>query len=95
MPATLKDIRSFSHFAEQQLSSADPEPSIDELFDMWRAANPPANELAESVNAVKAAIAEMEAGDNGIPAHEHLARLRSKFRPRILHVRGPGQDLIR
>ena len=38
--------------------------ALDELFDMWRAANPPADELARSVAAVKAALVDMEAGDN-------------------------------
>jgi len=83
MQTTHQDIRSFAYFAEQQLSRGDSELGIDELFDMWRAANPPADELARSVSAVKAAIADMEGGDIGIPADEHLARLRSKFN--ILH----------
>ena len=57
MPTTQQEIHSFAHFAEQQLSSGDAEFSIDELFDMWRAANPMADELAQSVSSVKAAIA--------------------------------------
>jgi hypothetical protein len=76
---THQDIQSFAQFAEQQLSKGGSELSIDELFDMWRAANPSAEELVKSVVAVKAALADMEAGDTGIPADEHLARLRSKF----------------
>jgi hypothetical protein len=79
---TQQDIQSFAQFAEQELSKGGSEPSIDELFDLWRAANPSAKELAESVNAVKAALVDMEAGDTGIPADEHLARLRAKFKVR-------------
>jgi hypothetical protein len=80
MPTTDQDIRSFAHFAEQHLSSGDSDLSIDELFDMWRAANPSANELAESVSSVKAAIVDMEAGDIGVPADEHLARMPTRLR---------------
>ena len=80
MLTTEQDIRNFAQFAEQQLESGSSELTVDELFDMWRAANPPADELAQSVAAVKAALVDMEAGDMGIPADEHLAGLRSKFR---------------
>ena len=35
--------------------------------------------MAESVAAVKASLADMEVGDEGIPADVHLARLRTKY----------------
>lgn len=76
---TEQDIRNFARFAEQHLSRGGSELSIDELFAMWRAANLSADELAQSVAAVNAALVDMEAGDTGTPADEHLARLRSKF----------------
>ncbi len=74
-----EDIQSFAKFASQQLSDSDSELTIDELFDMWRAENPSGEELGESVVAVKAALRDMEAGDTGIPADEHLAQLRNRF----------------
>jgi len=74
-----QDIQSFAKFARQQLSDSDSKLTIDELFDMWRAENPSSEELVESVVAVKSALREMEAGDTGIPADEHLAQLRNTF----------------
>lgn len=78
MSTTQHDVREFAQFAERQLSSG-PELTIDELFDMWRAAHPPAEDLVESVAAVKAALVDMEAGDKGVSADERLAGLRSRF----------------
>jgi hypothetical protein len=78
MSTTQQDVRDFAQFAERQLSSGRELP-IDELFDMWRAAHPPADELAESVAAVKAALGDMEAGDKGVAVGEHLAGLRDRF----------------
>ena len=80
MSTAEQDIRDFAQFAEQQFSSGGAELTVDELFDMWRAANPPADELAHNVAAVKASLVDMETGDRGTPADEHLAILRSKFR---------------
>jgi hypothetical protein len=77
---TEQEIEDFARFAKQRLSDGASGRSLDELFDMWRTANPSAEELTESVGAVKAALCDMEAGDTGIPADEHLAQLRSKFR---------------
>ena len=77
--ATQAEIDSFTRFAVQQLSNGGTELSMDELYDRWRSQNPRAEELAESVAAVKAALADMEAGDEGIPADIHLARLRTKY----------------
>ena len=79
MSTTQQDIQSFAQFAEQQLSEGGSERTIDELFDIWRAAKPSGETLAQSVSAVKAALIDMEAGDTGIPVDEHLARLRSRF----------------
>ena len=79
MSTVEQDLRSFWRFAEKQLSDSNSELTIDELFDMWREANRSAEELAQSVVAVKAALRDMEAGDGGIPADEHLAQLRNRF----------------
>lgn len=79
MATTEQEIQSFAAWAREQLANGGSEFTFDELVDRWRALNPPPEELAESVAAVKAALADMEAGDAGIPADEQLARLRRKF----------------
>jgi hypothetical protein len=45
---------------------------MDEVYCLWRAKHPAPAELAESVAAIRAACAEMEAGDNGRPARPAL-----------------------
>ena len=79
MSKTAQDIHNFAQFASRQLSMGGSDLTIDELFVIWRAGTSSADDLAQSVAAVKAALVDMEAGDLGIPADDHLARLRSRF----------------
>jgi hypothetical protein len=64
MPAQLQ-IDSFLAFASSQMKNGGAELSMDELYCLWRAKHPTPTELAESVAALQAAHAEMEAGDGG------------------------------
>lgn len=77
--STRTDLERFHQFATERLDRSDVEPSIDELYQMWRASNPSADELADSVRAVEAALADMASGDAGLPAGEHLAELRRRY----------------
>jgi hypothetical protein len=65
---TKEQIDSFHEFASWQMASGGAELSMDQLYCLWRAKNPTPKELASSVASVKAAHAEMEAGDSGRPA---------------------------
>ena len=67
-----EQIDSFYHFASSQVDNGGAEFSMDELYSLWRAKNPTTAELADSVAAVKAAYAEMQAGDTGRPARAAL-----------------------
>jgi hypothetical protein len=78
--ATREEINSFTRFAIEQLQNGGADRSMDELYDLWRSQHPSSEELLESVAAVRAALADMNNGDKGIPAEEHLARLRSKYK---------------
>jgi hypothetical protein len=69
---TKQQIDSFYQFASSQIDNGGAEWSMDELYCLWRAKNPTPAELAESVAAVRAAYAEMEAGDSGRPARPAL-----------------------
>jgi hypothetical protein len=70
--ATKQQIDSFYEFASSQLDNGGAEFSMDELFCLWRVKHPTPAELSESVAAIRAAYAEMEAGDSGRPARPAL-----------------------
>lgn len=76
---TKAQIDSFYRFALLQIANGRASLSIDDLYELWRVENPLPEELAENIAAVNAALADMAAGDNGIPVDEHLARLRAKY----------------
>ena len=69
---TKQQIDSFLEFASSQIDNGGAELSMDELYCLWRAKQPTPAELAESVAAVRAAYAEMQAGDSGRPARAAL-----------------------
>ena len=77
--ATITQIDSFHQFAVERVSSGDTDLSMDELYELWRLENLPADELAESVAAVRAALGEMQDEDAWIDVDDHLAQLRSKY----------------
>ncbi len=77
--ATITQIESFHQFAVARLNSGDTNLSMDELYEQWRLENLSAEELAESVAAVRAALGEMQNEDAWIDAEDHLAQLRSKY----------------
>ena len=77
--ATKEQLDSFHSFASHQLDTGHNDLSMDELYDLWCCEDLPPEELAESVAAVRAALADMEAGDIGVPVEEHLAQLRTNY----------------
>lgn len=70
--ATKQQIDSFYQFALEQIDDGAVELSIDDLYELWRIANPTDSEREETVAAVKAAYADFEAGDRGQPARQAL-----------------------
>ena len=70
--ATQDQIQSFHDFASAQIANGGAALSMDELYSLWRNKNPTREELLASVDAVKAAIVDMEAGDTGEPARQAL-----------------------
>ena len=69
---TKEQIDSFHLFASSQVDNGGGELSMDELYALWRAKNPAAAELCDSVAAVKEAYPEIEAGETGRPARAAL-----------------------
>lgn len=70
--ASKQQIDSFYEFASVQIDNGGAELSMDELYCLWRAKRPTPAELVDSVAAIRAAYAEMEAGDQGRPARAAL-----------------------
>lgn len=79
MTTTARELESFTQFARGRLGSGDPEPSLDELFDLWRVENPCDTDYAENVAAVAAAIEDFRNGDRGRPAGELSRELREEL----------------
>ncbi len=60
---TLQEINSFHQFATNQLSHEEAaDLSLDEVFDLWRIANPGSTEMAESLASLRRGLADIEAG---------------------------------
>ncbi len=73
IPMTTKEqLDSFYHFAAEHVDDGGAEPSLDELYAIWRARNPSAEELNDNVAAIQAACDDLEAGDTGRPYREVL-----------------------
>ena len=79
MTKTTQELESFTQFAKQQLNSSQPEPSLDELFDLWRLENPSDADRAETIAAVAGAINDFRGGDRGRPAGELTRELRTEL----------------
>lgn len=73
----LQEVENFHMFASSILDHG-AKVSFQQLVELWEAGIVPDDHF-ESVAAVKSALAEMEAGERGIPLEEHLAKLRAKF----------------
>jgi hypothetical protein len=71
------DLLSFKSVIEEQLTG-ETVPTVDEVLARWADENESDEERAATVQAVREALADMEAGDTGIPAREAVAELRRK-----------------
>ena len=73
----VNDLQAFKNFVDAQLAQ-DSVPTLDEVLARWDVENETAEDNASTIQALREALAEMEAGDTGIPVHEALAELRRK-----------------
>jgi hypothetical protein len=76
---TRQEIDSFHQFATSQLDFDEPdELSLDEVFDLWRIANPSSTEMSECVASMRRGMADIEAG-RVFSARAVIAELRGKL----------------
>ena len=60
---TRQEIDSFHQFATSHLEFDEiDELSLDEVFDLWRIANPSSSEMSESLASLRRGLADIEAG---------------------------------
>jgi hypothetical protein len=71
------DLQAFKNFVDEQLAQ-ETVPTVDEVLARWDVENASAGDNVASIQALREALAEMDAGDTGIPVHEALAELRRK-----------------
>jgi hypothetical protein len=75
----INDLIAFKCFIEEQLPRGGAGLTLDEALIRWEHENHTTHEHAASVEAVREALADMRAGDTGIPAHEFLADIRRRY----------------
>ena len=71
------DLHAFKSFIDQQLAG-ESVPTVDEVLARWDSENETEQDRASSVQALREALADMDAGDTGIPLKDALAELRRK-----------------
>ena len=64
------ELLSFHHFVSEQIRLGVPYSSPEEAVEAWRLRNRTPEEMAEDVQAVREALADMAAGDRGRPFEE-------------------------
>jgi hypothetical protein len=78
------ELSCFHDFLSQKLTSGATQLSPEEVLDLWRAEHPAVDEYPNDVAALKEALADMEAGEHGVP----LDQFDDKFRQRHSIWRG-------
>jgi hypothetical protein len=81
MAITTDDLQAFHRFAQERLTNDGAE-SLQELVDLWETEHPKPDAHAQNVAAVRAALRDMENGDQGRPAELLLEELRAELASR-------------
>ncbi|HJQ82157.1 MAG TPA: hypothetical protein VJ828_19485 [Lacipirellulaceae bacterium] len=72
------ELQSFHQFIGEQLSIGHTSLSPEEALELWRLENRSPEEYQADVEAIREALADMEAGDRGTPVEEYLAEFRTR-----------------
>jgi len=73
-----QDLLGFHQFVGEQLRLGAPYSSPEEVLEAWRLRNRSPEEMAEDVQAIREALADMEAGDTGRPFDEFDREFRKR-----------------
>jgi hypothetical protein len=72
------DPKAFRDFLEATLTNGGANLTLDDCLGLWEVENQGENERTATVQAVREALDDMKAGDNGIPARDYLAEVRRR-----------------
>ena len=72
------ELAQFHRFVAEKLAKGEADLSPEAAVDQWRDLHPDTAALAEDLAAVKEALADMEAGDRGMPFDEFDREFRAK-----------------
>ena len=75
----MNDPRAFRDFLDAKLTNGGASLTLDEALVLWEVESQTDEERAATVQAVREALDDMQAGDTGMPAREFLAEVRSKY----------------
>jgi hypothetical protein len=75
----VNDPRAFRDFLDAKLSNGVAELTLDEALGLWDIENASEDERAATVQAVSEALADMRAGDTGVPVRDFLAEIRHRY----------------
>lgn len=70
------ELARFYDFIGQRLNNQGVALSPEEALDLWRAQQSPATELGATVEALREALVDMDAGDTGQPSDEFIREFR-------------------
>lgn len=77
MPITRDDLEDFHEFALARIQASGSDLTWDELVDQWRVRRPSPDRRAADLDAIRAAVDDMRAGDHGEPAERAIEELRT------------------
>ena len=72
------ELANFHHFVAERLERGEGEISPEQALDLWRAEHPGPDEFGDTVQALREAIADMEAGDTGVPLDQFDREFRAR-----------------
>lgn len=70
-----QELTSFRRFAEWRIGSEGPPASLDEVYEDWRSIRSSSGD----VEAIREALADMDAGEEGQPYEEFIEEMRQKY----------------
>ena len=72
------ELVNFHHFVAERLERGEGDLSPEQALDLWRAEHPNPDEFGDAVQELREAIADMEAGDTGLPLDQFDREFRAR-----------------
>jgi hypothetical protein len=74
------ELISFHKFLSARLSQFGDATTPEEALDMWRAINPTSKDFDENISAIREALDDMDAGENGVDLKQFDAEFRARHK---------------